>query len=150
MPVVGLISCPSVLEMTYYCHGVKVNATQLGKNIEIIVYCMCKKYKLHMTRKKTFSVSRKHDPVRCRFQLISICRLLTCVPQLVWNEYTESWLVVLRFNVTLTATCVPQLVWNEYTESWSVVLRYNVNLTAKVTSWQSVTHMCFLAYSHQY
>ena len=26
---------------------------------------------------------------------------------------------------------------------------FNVTLTAKVISWQSVTHMCFLAFSHQ-
>ena len=27
---------------------------------------------------------------------------------------------------------------------------FNVTLTAKVISWRSVTHMCFLAFSHQY
>ena len=26
----------------------------------------------------------------------------------------------------------------------------NTTLTAKVISWRSVTHMCFLAFSHQY
>ena len=30
------------------------------------------------------------------------------------------------------------------------VLRFNATLTAKVVSWQSVTHMFFLAFSHQY
>ena len=33
---------------------------------------------------------------------------------------------------------------------WLVVLGFNATLTAKVISWRSVTHMCFLAYSHQY
>ena len=33
---------------------------------------------------------------------------------------------------------------------WLVVLGFNTTLTAKVISWQSVTHMCFLAFSHQY
>ena len=33
---------------------------------------------------------------------------------------------------------------------WLVVLRFNATLTAKVMSWRSVTHMCFLAFSHQY
>ena len=33
---------------------------------------------------------------------------------------------------------------------WLVVLRFNVTLTAKVISWQSVMLMCFLAFSHQY
>ena len=33
---------------------------------------------------------------------------------------------------------------------WLVVLGFNATLTAKVISWQSVTHMCFLAFSHQY
>ena len=31
-----------------------------------------------------------------------------------------------------------------------VVLGFNATLTAKVISWRSVTHMCFLAFSHQY
>ena len=31
-----------------------------------------------------------------------------------------------------------------------VVLGFNTTLTAKVISWRSVTHMCFLAFSHQY
>ena len=33
---------------------------------------------------------------------------------------------------------------------WLVVLSFNNTLTAMVTSWRSVTHMCFLAFSHQY
>ena len=31
-----------------------------------------------------------------------------------------------------------------------VVLGFNATLTAMVISWRSVTHMCFLAFSHQY
>ena len=33
---------------------------------------------------------------------------------------------------------------------WLVVSGFNAILTAKVISWGSVTHMCFLAFSHQY
>ena len=33
---------------------------------------------------------------------------------------------------------------------WLVVLGFNATLTAKVISWRSVTHMCFLAFPHQY
>ena len=33
---------------------------------------------------------------------------------------------------------------------WLVVLGFNATLTAKVISWRSVTHMCFLAFSHLY
>ena len=33
---------------------------------------------------------------------------------------------------------------------WLVVLRFNATLTAKIISWRSVRHMCFLAFSHQY
>ena len=33
---------------------------------------------------------------------------------------------------------------------WLVVLEFNATLTAKVISWQSVMHMYFLAFSHQY
>ena len=35
-------------------------------------------------------------------------------------------------------------------EEEDVVLRFDATLTAKVISWRSVTHMCFLAFSHQY
>ena len=34
--------------------------------------------------------------------------------------------------------------------NWLVVLRFNATLTAKVISWQSVMHMHFLAFLHQY
>ena len=46
--------------------------------------------------------------------------------------------------------------WTSYSaveniqEGWLVVLGFNATLTAKVISWRSVTHMCFLAFSHQY
>ena len=33
---------------------------------------------------------------------------------------------------------------------WLVVLGFNATLTAMVISWRLVTHMCFLAFSHQY
>ena len=33
---------------------------------------------------------------------------------------------------------------------WLVVLGSNATLTARVISWRSVTHMCSLAFSHQY
>ena len=33
---------------------------------------------------------------------------------------------------------------------WLVVLGFNATLTTKVISWRSMTHMCFLAFSHQY
>ena len=42
------------------------------------------------------------------------------------------------------------MCWTVFLFSWLVVLGFNSTLTAKVISWQSVTHMCFLAFSHQY
>ena len=33
---------------------------------------------------------------------------------------------------------------------WVVVLGFNATFTAKVISWRSVMHMCFLDFSHQY
>ena len=41
-------------------------------------------------------------------------------------------------------------VWTLYFLGWLVVLGFNATLTAKVISWRSVMHMCFLAFSHQY
>ena len=35
-------------------------------------------------------------------------------------------------------------------DGWLVVLGFNATLTAKIISWQSVTHMCFLAFLHQH
>ena len=37
-----------------------------------------------------------------------------------------------------------------WTDGWLVVLAFNATLTAKVISWRSMTHMCFLAFSHHY
>ena len=37
-----------------------------------------------------------------------------------------------------------------YQPIWLVVLGFHAILTAKVISWRSVTHMCFLTFSHQY
>ena len=39
---------------------------------------------------------------------------------------------------------------DKQTIGWLVVLRFNATLTAKVISWQSVMHMCLLAFLHQY
>ena len=44
----------------------------------------------------------------------------------------------------------PQRLDKELMVGWLVVLGFNATLTAKVISWRSVTHMCFLAFSHQY
>ena len=38
----------------------------------------------------------------------------------------------------------------EEEEDRLVVLGFNATLTAKVISWRSVTHICFLAFSHQH
>ena len=53
---------------------------------------------------------------------------------------------------TCTAKFMFNGVRNNKTQqfSWLVVLGFNATLTAKVISWRSVTHMCFLAFSHQY
>ena len=60
-----------------------------------------------------------------------------------------------RFN--LQAADGQLLVWTQkggrfhitnIVVSWLVVLGFNAILTAKVISWRSMTHMCFLAFSH--
>ena len=37
-----------------------------------------------------------------------------------------------------------------FVKGWLVVLGFKAILTARVISWRSVTHMCSLAFSHQY
>ena len=49
-----------------------------------------------------------------------------------------------------TASKITEQFGNQYELGWLVVLGFNATLTAKVISWRSVTHMCFLAFSHQY
>ena len=60
-------------------------------------------------------------------QILSLESLLICRLQLlsIWTSLTYCCLVM-------------------------VVLGFNATLTAKVISWRSVMHMCFLAFSHQY
>ena len=68
---------------------------------------------------------------------------------------TSSWHKVLIVSVD---DCVyPSVISQDFKETfidtigcWLVVLGFNATLTAKVISWRSVTHMCFLAFSHQY
>ena len=42
------------------------------------------------------------------------------------------------------------MVYRKGNHNWLVLLGFNATLTAKAKSWRSVTHMCFLAFSHQY
>ena len=58
-----------------------------------------------------------------------------------------------RVNEYLKGKGIPLikiLYGNKIYPNWLVVLGFNATLTAKVISWRSVTHMCFLAFSHQY
>ena len=65
-----------------------------------------------------------------------------------------------RRNCSLQAICpfptvfskglFPRGVKRCHCVGWLVVLGLNATLTAKVISWRSVTHICFLAFSHQY
>ena len=34
--------------------------------------------------------------------------------------------------------------------NWLVIFGFNATLTARIISWQSMTHICFLVFSHQY
>ena len=52
--------------------------------------------------------------------------------------------LVLMKPRTFVNKCTVSMVW------WLVVLGFNATLTAKVMSWRSVMHMCFLAFSHRY
>ena len=65
---------------------------------------------------------------------------LSCMPSSLEEKNSE----VCRLS-SYVRTCEPGSV-----ASWLVVLGFNATLTAKVISWQSVTHMCFLVFSHQY
>ena len=68
------------------------------------------------------------------------------------NEMTA--LGLLNAYNSLIYYCVWYLILTsqsrDLTIGWLVVLGFNATLTVKVISWRSVTHLCFLAFSHQY
>ena len=49
-----------------------------------------------------------------------------------------------------TRPLLKQRAWPCSSEVGWLYQGFNATLTAKVVSWRSVTHMCFLAFSHQY
>ena len=58
------------------------------------------------------------------------------------------------FKSCLLLMCQNEYLWSKglnaiILDGWLVVWVFNATLTAEVTSWRSVTHMCFLAFSHQ-
>ena len=87
------------------------------------------------------------------------CLLLTTQQQIVlyWDEIleriTETDIIVKWHETVLSIDHIPGTLTDMYKlkliSCWLVVLRFNATLTAKVI-WRSVTHMSFLAFSHQY
>ena len=72
--------------------------------------------------------------------------LLTCKNQGLFGK----WLTLSQTSPDFDVSAV-QVFWKHYgRKSWLIVLGFNTTLTAKVISWRSVTHLCFLAFSHQY
>ena len=64
------------------------------------------------------------------------------------NPFNLVWSTILSFGKELTTKLAFETLSQK---GWLVVvLGFNATLAAKVISWQSVTHMCFLAFSHQY
>ena len=59
------------------------------------------------------------------------------------NLCTYSWCTF--YQLCFHSELTPSSIFDHF-----VVLGFNATLTAKVISWRSVTHMCFLAFSHQY
>ena len=51
-------------------------------------------------------------------------------------------------HISVVCLCDDLNAWLAF--GWLVVLRFNATLTAKAISWLSVALMCFLAFSHQY
>ena len=68
--------------------------------------------------------------------------LLTSIQQAIKAVFVDS-------VVKMTQLILCQLINDQRFQSL-VVLGFNTTLTAKVISRRSVTHMCFLAFSHQY
>ena len=54
------------------------------------------------------------------------------------------------FHIILRLTNIVYVHNKETNDGWLVVLGFNATLTAKVQSWWSVMHMCFLAFSKQH
>ena len=79
-----------------------------------------------------------------------------CFLQLVTSNFSFSHSVFKRLvqetheNKGLFGKVLNKWILFGWLVSWLVVLGLHATLTAIVISWQSLTHMCFLAFSHQY
>ena len=88
-------------------------------------------------------------------QTVGMCRVILLYTflekihgnQQLYSMVSVGWLVVLRFNANLIAKAESGLPLFLMV-GWLVVLGFNATLIANVISWRSVTHMCFLAFSH--
>ena len=85
----------------------------------------------------------------------------SCSPVLQSEQRGSAWQMVVNilwnfcplvFFFAARPSHIPRARWCllETMYGWLVVLGFNATLTAKVISWRSVTHMCFLAFLHQY
>ena len=95
----------------------------------------------------TMCVTTCHDvtlAVKVALTLIQLTNRLSITVTRAFNLYHPPWLELLTAVLTLSHTTklMTGLV------GWLVVFEFNATLTAKVISLRSVTHMCFLAFSH--
>ena len=71
---------------------------------------------------------------------------------IIWRNVTPCYVEV-RYSLSSECTLL-SVIWRYVTPCHLVgcrlvVLGFNATLTAKVISWRSVTHMCFMAFLHQ-
>ena len=82
--------------------------------------------------------------------LVKCITLVSWTPQEVCSLLCSTRHSVLIFLCVCVCVCVCGWVGEDIYRRWLVVFGFNTTLTAKVISWRSMTHMCFLAFSHKY
>ena len=73
----------------------------------------------------------------------SVSLLKNDVQEISANAHAQKDILVLKSCTRRTRTYLA-------CSTWLVEFGFNATLTSKVISWRSVTHMCFLGFSHQY
>ena len=80
--------------------------------------------------------------------------LVKCITLVSWTPQEVCSLLCSTRHSVLIFLCLCVCVLGGGKEDiyrrWLVVFGFNATLTAKVISWRSMTHMCFLAFSHKY
>ena len=111
------------------------------------------RYFLHLFSVSSFILSKKRLPSNNSLKLfiIVIQRMVSLMVILFSTKCFLFFYMCIDLSKPINYLKIVMLTSpGFFFNGWLVVLGFSATLTAKVKSWRSVTHMCFLAFSHQY